>query len=236
MSKFSVQEAKKVALSIASNTDEISLAESFVLLAEFLYLQPATMSNQGKKFQNLDLTKKNDLEVVAEKFYSSYRRSNYPAMPKTVPDEVVSVIMELVFGHSKTVLPRIKKEHQQSMACENSVGNLLERYLDSELRKGGWCWCLNDLIKAVDFIRKDSKGNWQLLQIKNRNNSENSSSSAIRSGTTIEKWFRTFASPAKTRKGNTNWNNLPKTMQGYGLSEDGFNTFVKAYLKANKPK
>jgi len=235
MSKFSVQEAKKVALSIASNTDEISLAESFVLLAEFLYLHPTEMRARSNELKNLDLTKTFDLEVLAKKYYQSYRKVDFPTMPKTVPDEMVSVMMQNAFDYSFSVCQKIKIEHQQSMACENCVGNLLERYLDSKLRNSGWCWCCGELVKAVDFIYKDSKGNWTRLQIKNRNNSENSSSSAIRSGTTIEKWFRTFSLPSNARKGNTNWNNLPKPMQGYGLSEDDFNTFAKAYLKANKP-
>jgi hypothetical protein len=236
MSKFSVQEAKKVALSIASNADETSLAESFVLLAELMHQEKGIRSGRTKKIKKLDLTQVNDLEFLANKYYESYRKNDFPKMPETIPDKMVSEIMGLVFGHATEVLPRIEVEHQQAMACENCVGNLLERYLDSVLREYGWCWCCGEFVRAIDFICKDSTGEWVLMQIKNRNNSENSSSSAIRSGTTIEKWFRTFSKSSKSRKSNTNWNNLPKPMQGYGLSEDDFNTFAKAYLKANKPK
>ncbi|VEP18279.1 Type-2 restriction enzyme Eco47I (fragment) [Hyella patelloides LEGE 07179] len=67
------------------------------------------------------------------------------------------------------------------------------------------------------------------LQIKNRDNTENSSSSAISNGTQIEKWFRSFS-----KKGGTNWNNLPELMQSYNLSEAGFIAFVKTYLQAEK--
>jgi SinI restriction endonuclease len=67
------------------------------------------------------------------------------------------------------------------------------------------------------------------LQIKNRDNSENSSSSAIRNGTPIQKWFRSFSKKAKT-----NWNNLPPSMQPYKLTEDGFRNFVSEYLKKEK--
>lgn len=62
------------------------------------------------------------------------------------------------------------------MCAENYAGNLLERYLDSVLRKNDWCWCCGDFVKAIDFIGKDDNGKWQALQIKNRDNTENSSS------------------------------------------------------------
>ncbi|MFO0049086.1 MAG: SinI family restriction endonuclease, partial [Pseudanabaena sp.] len=76
---------------------------------------------------------------------------------------------------------------------------------------------------------KTDDGKWLALQIKIRDNSEKSSSSAIRSGTEIEKWFRSFS-----KTGKTNWNSLPKLMQGYNLSEQGFIDFVKSYLREQK--
>ena len=117
------------------------------------------------------------------------------------------------------------------MCAENCVGSLLERYLDSVLRQQGWYWCCGNFIKAIDFINKDERGMWLALQIKNRDNTENSSSSAIRNGTQIQKWFRSFS-----KKGETNWDNLPELMQGYNLSESGFIAFAKKYLKQEKEK
>jgi hypothetical protein len=73
----------------------------------------------------------------------------------------------------------------------------------------------------------DDDGRWDALQIKNRDNSENSSSSKVRAGTNIQKWFRSFS-----MTGATNWPNLPTLMQGYGLSEEGFNKYVEDYLHA----
>ncbi|MFM7980465.1 MAG: SinI family restriction endonuclease, partial [Candidatus Fonsibacter sp.] len=69
------------------------------------------------------------------------------------------------------------------------------------------------------------------FQIKNRDNSENSSNSAIRNGTEIKKWFRSFS-----RTGATNWSKLPVEMSQYGLSEEGFMEFVAMYLKNEKPR
>lgn len=117
------------------------------------------------------------------------------------------------------------------MCAENCVGSLLERYLDSVLRPQGWYWCCGDFVKAVDFISRDENGQWLALQIKNRDNSENSSSSAIRNGTKIQKWFRSFS-----KKGGTNWDNLPQMMRGYNLSESDFIAFTKKYLEQEKAK
>jgi hypothetical protein len=39
-----------------------------------------------------------------------------------------------------------------------------------------------------------------------------------------------------SKKGGTNWDNLPELMQGYHLSESGFVTFVETYLKQQKEK
>jgi hypothetical protein len=139
--------------------------------------------------------------------------------------------MQEAFEYKKEDSERIKREHQNAMSAENCVGALLERYLDSVLRKHGWHWCCGDFVKAIDFISMDEQGGWLALQVKNRDNSENSSSSAIRDGTPIQKWFRSFS-----RTGATNWENLPSSTQGCGLSEAGFIAFVRRYLDSEKAR
>jgi len=108
---------------------------------------------------------------------------------------------------------------------------LLERYLASVLEPRGWVWCSGAMVKAVDFIKPPSatQATWHLLQVKNRDNSENSSSSAIRVGTTIEKWFRTFS-----RKTGSNWAAFPDPVLRQHLSEHDFKNFVINYLHALK--
>jgi hypothetical protein len=78
-------------------------------------------------------------------------------------------------------------------------------------------------VKAVDFVKREGE-KWVALQVKNRDNSENSSSAAIRQGTDIKKWFRTFS-----RRPATNWDKFPGDI-ATGLSEEGFQTFVRSYL------
>jgi hypothetical protein len=143
---------------------------------------------------------------------------------------MVSIVMQAAYGYSESETEKIKIEHQHSMCAENCVGALLERYIDSILRFHGWVWCCGDFIKAVDFIYPTSKG-WNALQIKNRDNSENSSSSAIRNNTKIQKWFRTYS-----KTGETNWNNLPSLMVNKGLSEEGFISYVHNYIEVEKIK
>ena len=83
-----------------------------------------------------------------------------------------------------------------------------------------------ETIRAVDFCDK----NGRLLQIKNRSNSENSSSSKIRDGKPIEKWFRVDA-----MTGRYEWEKLAiitgRTIAG--LDEASFQAFIINTLKRN---
>jgi hypothetical protein len=114
------------------------------------------------------------------------------------------------------------------MGAENLVGDLLERYLASVMEPRGWIWCSGAMVKAVDFVKSPTQvgEKWRMLQVKNRDNSENSSSSAIRAGTNIEKWFRTFS-----KKTGSNWDKFPDPTFRTLLSEAAFKAFVRDYLK-----
>ena len=222
---FNIDLARQVASAYSNNNSEKSLVESFSQVCNFLSDNPESISWRNKK--NIPSVETQDgLEILVERYFSAYKRSDFPAVPGTVPDEIVSIVMQEAYGYGIEQCKQIKIEHQHSMCAENCVGALLERYLDSVLRSHDWHWCCGDFVKAIDFVSKTDDGKWLTLQIKNRDNSENSSSSAIRNGTPIEKWFRSFS-----KTGKTNWHSLPKLMQGYDLSEQGFIIFVKSYLK-----
>jgi hypothetical protein len=152
-----------------------------------------------------------------------------PQAPATVPDEMVSVILHEYFDIPIADLDRAKKEHLLSMGAENLVGDLVERYLASVMESRGWIWCAGSMVKAVDFVKPpvQSNGKWRLLQVKNRDNSENSSSSAIRKGTEIEKWHRTFS-----KRIGSNWAAFPEPELRPHLSEAEFKTYVREYLHA----
>lgn len=157
-------------------------------------------------------------------------KASLPKKPKTTPDEAVSIILRDYYDIPTQHLDRIKKEHQLSMSAENIVGELLEDYIrhTSNSVSAGWVRAHGDVVKSVDFIKKVGD-DWELLQIKNRDNSENSSSQSVRDGTIIKKWFRTFS-----KTGNTNWDNFPDTVMGSALSEAGFQKHISEYLAENK--
>lgn len=209
---------------------EKGLIDSFSNVCIFLSDNPNSLSWRGNNKPDVVALDDDSVRKLANKYFNGFRRSDFPANPSTVPDPMVSAVMHLAYDFPTEFLERIKTEHQLSMCAENCVGSLLERYLDSVLRPYGWHWCCGEFVKSIDFINYDEQNeNWLALQIKNRDNSENSSSSSVRQGTIIKKWFRTFS-----RREETNWNALPELMMGYNLSEEGFHEFVAQYLTTKK--
>ena len=193
-------------------------SKSINTLISFLSENPEELGWRGKN--KPDPKTNHGREKIAEKFLISKRKPILPNDPTTVPDQMVSELLCIYFKYPRNRLNEMKVEHQHAMAAENMVGALLEKYIDSVARDFGWVHCVGELVKKVDFITYQNN-QWRLLQVKNRDNSENSSSSAIRNGTDIEKWFRTFS-----RTGQTNWHNFPdKRLVGL-LSEDKFISFV----------
>lgn len=155
---------------------------------------------------------------------ASQRVSNAPS---TVPDPLVDIIISarLPALNSKDI-DVIKTAHRLSMSAENVLGLLLEEYLAEKLLPYGWYCCWGETIRSVDFCT--SRG--ELLQIKNRSNSENSSSSAIRKDTTIKKWHRINANT-----GACYWENLKTRIEQPNLpvSENDFSDFVRKTITNN---
>lgn len=214
----------------SNSNSELGLVESFAQICSFLSDNPESLSWRGNGVKPSVETEEG-LQILCNRYFLSYKRSDFPSSSGTIPDEIVSIVMREAYGYTAENLEQIKIQHQRSMNAENCVGALLERYLDSILRPHNWYWCCGSFVKAIDFIRKNDDDTWYALQIKNRDNSENSSSMAIREGTSIQKWFRSFS-----RNRRTNWDNLPPLMQGFSLSEIGFIDFVKKYLEQEKNK
>lgn len=162
--------------------------------------------------------------------YANARAPRFPSKPSTVPDPAVSMVLHSYFGLEEAELERVKHEHQLSMAAENLVGDLLERYIASNLEDVGWVWCAGDFVRSIDFVKRDTSGKgWLSLQVKNRDNSENSSSSKVREGTTIMKWHRTVS-----RTGESRWEKFP-TDSGHSMSEVGFLDFIDLYFSKSTP-
>lgn len=232
--------AQDVAADI-SNEGEDFLVAGFISICRFLEQHPDSLSIKPTKAESAEgftpsVHENTTLIKMATKHFNGYRNINIPSVPTTIPDAAVSTVLQMTYDYTEEETDRIKIEHQHSMSAENCVGSLLERYIDSILRHHGWVWCCGDFVKAIDFIKENEDGTWTALQVKNRSNSENSSSAAIRNGTSISKWFRSFSTNTKTTRAlnYVNWDNLPESMQNYGLSEDGFMTFIRTYISSNK--
>ena len=217
----SVQSARQQMLEIAP-----ALADKYASVIQFLSLFPETASKKGSK-------KSGELGSIAyianlAGAFARGREVRSPNAPSTVPDDLVSVILNKYFDEPLDSLAEVSRTHALSMGAENIVGDLLERYLAFKLEPLGWVWCSGSMIKAIDFIKPPTSENnqWRVLQVKNRDNSENSSSKAIRDGTTIEKWHRCFS-----RTGATNWENFPDVSLTQHLTEAKFKAFVLTYLK-----
>ena len=222
-------------MTFVANSEEIArtamslvrpdLSDKYATVIRFLASQPSTAS----AMRGTHAPAIGSAEYVRRKAesFASARDPKSPRPTTTVPDVMVSVILREYFDIPQADLQRVQREHLLSMGAENLVGDLLERYLASVLEPRGWVWCSGALVKAVDFVKPpEATGErWRLLQVKNRDNSENSSSSAIRAGTEIEKWFRTFS-----RKTGSNWPVFPDASLRTHLSEAAFKTFVQDYL------
>lgn len=229
------QQVKLIADQLAM-TDEEYLIESFESIYKYLQLNPDQLSLRKTKSLVPDLNEEATLKALATKHFAGYRTVDIPKKPSTVPDLATSQVLGACYGYNQETLEIIKQQHQESMQAENVVGGLLERYLDSKLHPHGWFWCCGNFVKAIDFLKLNEDGSWVAIQIKNRDNTENSSSSKIREGTEIKKWFRTFSKDTKAARevGYTNWHNLPAEMQGYGLSEQDFLDYIDRYIKSSK--
>ncbi|MGO3061291.1 SinI family restriction endonuclease [Corynebacterium casei] len=224
-----------------------SLTENFGTIVQFLVdhedLRPR--KRVSKNSPRLDFENDLYLDWLADKYIKGRQPSGVP-LPKTVPDPALNKVLSI--GYSgylddlfasddgdasvEELLEGLVEGHRIAMVAENIIGELLERYIDDVIEDDDWIWCAGEVVKKVDFIRKapgrlneHSQIDWESLQIKNRDNSENSSSSAIRKDTNIIKWTRT-----KSKTGKTCWETFPVKAGGTQLSESGFQDFIGRYF------
>lgn len=213
---------KKQIIEICSPISQADKDSSkFVEIYEFLF------RNQDFLAKNIDLCIEEDVFKLAKKYFKAKYKELIPSVPGTVPDTMVDNILNIYYGYEAKKLKEMQLQHQHAMAAENAVGEFIELYLDSVLSQYGWIRCCGQIVSKTDFIKK-SGVNYKMLQVKSRDNTENSSSSSVRNGTEIIKWFRYFA-----KTGKTNWGNFPDTEAKNKLNEEGFVKFVKSYATNN---
>ena len=193
---------------------------------------PQIAPDLNKRNSRNPLTPEQCLILWVERFFHGYQNRiscSDSKLPNTVPDEAVGIIIAARAANlAKDEIDKIIFGHRLAMSAENILGLLLEEFLFNKLSSIGWAMAWGETIRAVDFCNRDGK----LLQIKNRSNSENSSSSKIRDGKPIEKWFRVNAAT-----GRYEWEKLATKIgcQVAGLDEASFQAFIERTLK-NNPK
>ncbi|MBL4702785.1 MAG: SinI family restriction endonuclease [Phycisphaeraceae bacterium] len=146
-------------------------------------------------------------------------------LPGTIADPIIEeIIGTRIESLDKDDLNKITYAHRLGMSAENILGLILEEYLSENLLSSGWHCAWGETVKSVDFVHNDGR----LLQIKNRSNSENSSSSSVRNGTEIKKWFR-----IKANKIEYMWESLNQICGTSNLSEKSFVVFIRKTISSN---
>lgn len=157
--------------------------------------------------------------------YESRVSNRISNLPGTIADPIIEkIIGSRLIKLNNDDLNKITYAHRLAMSAENILGLILEEYLSENIKDKGWHCAWGETVKSVDFVNEDGS----LLQIKNRSNSENSSSSTVRYGTEIEKWYRIKADRVEYM-----WDELNKICETSHLSENSFVNFVKKTIKLN---
>lgn len=136
-----------------------------------------------------------------------------------------------------------REAHERAMQSENLIGQLLEEFIARQISPYGWIWCKGSVMVATDFYFQKDDGTGLFLQVKNKFNTENSSSSRVRVGTPIQKWNRLIKKKlAQSNEAQSNW--LPLRAIVYDqagvvpnnpneLSEEEFEKFLDNVSKSN---
>lgn len=112
--------------------------------------------------------------------------STHIGSPSQSPyDPLINIIVQNVLGANQNAIQTIQQYHTLYIQAENVAGGLLEEYIASKALN--WIWCKGETVRSIDFYNIDFNC---VLQIKNKYNTENSSSIAIRNDTSIQKWCR----------------------------------------------
>tara|TARA_Y100000590_G_scaffold452227_1_gene594936 strand:+ start:4215 stop:4853 length:639 start_codon:yes stop_codon:yes gene_type:complete len=154
------------------------------------------------------------------------------AEPKTITDDALWEYIQLQKNLSKKKATELARYHKIAMSIETKLGSLLESFIYKFIKEYNWIWCSGNIIKDIDFIKKNSdkenKVSWIKLQVKNSDNSENAASSRVRTGTDIIKWYRRISKV----KNKDNWKELANLVSHDVSLEKLLNeTNYKKYLK-----
>lgn len=217
-SKLSIADIEEVFEKVKKNIENKDYAQKLQTMFYFAVKNDLTLFPQKSVINSLDIP----LVMVSDyltNWCDSYINSreklaiNSPIKNYGEKDEALTKRVASVTGVDDDTLNKYIEGHFLFMSAENKNGAILEEYLAHVLEPHGWIWCAGSSFRAIDFCYLGEKP--ILLQVKNKYNTENSSSSAIRLGTKIQKWNR-LNKPKKASgsdKPLPNWVNLQEIVQ-----------------------
>lgn len=206
------------------------------------------LANDVSLFTKNSVTKVSRLDTMCEEYLQNWvtkyinDREN-PALKRPLKnfgekDSALITRIAANTGADEETLDKYLTGHFIYMSAENMNGMILEEFLAQVLEPHGWQWCAGSVLRAVDFCYI-SKSEIILLQIKNKYNTENSSSSAIRNGTEIKKWNRLRRPSAKIDRLTPipNWDALIKLINANeSLAKNLTEEEYLKYIRLNSTK
>lgn len=214
-SGLTIEQAKQIFLSEVEQVEKddykIKLTKLFSYALEhepslFSSIRIQELTKDDKKTDDLlsdildiDSPEKSIYEQMASEYIQKWcanyvsERSN-PSIRKALKnygekDSALTARIKANTNASDEILDNYVTGHFLYMSAENMNGSILEEYLCKVLEPEDWLWCAGAVYRAIDFCYF-GEDHTVLLQVKNKYNTENSSSSAIRVGTDIVKWNR----------------------------------------------
>lgn len=212
------------------------------------YIFEVALQNPDR-FPRINLTNNQNPQTYFERWVKGYydavnnRPSQRTANPKSAcTDPAIAVIVKNTQGMTDDEATAGENNHNLFMSAENIQGKLLEEYIAEKTRPYGFLWCDGNVLRAIDFCNTDGS---LFLQIKNKSNTENSSSSNIREGTTIEKWYRLGTIiRSGVRYPNFKWETLNSfinehksegaTLPPCAMNEEDYEAFLTRVSSANR--
>jgi hypothetical protein len=196
-----------------------NLEKSFLNLLGFLSTNPEFIvklrGNNPPDFGTLEYMAK-----TAEMFAAG-RIISAPVNSGKTSDPLLGGLFQQLNSSSDSEVENAIRIHGDFMVLENKVGKILEHYLAARLEPLGWVWCSGDFVDKIDFVKIVSGKGHELLQVKNKDVTENSSSSKGRG--TVPKWAR-----LKGKKAITDWQNFPDLDARKLVSEVDFLAYGKS--------
>lgn len=232
---FSDKEIDTIFLTILNNygdSDHIEKMEALFLFA----LNNKEITTNIKVSESID--REDVLSEYLQKWVAGYfndRHNDRLLTPLKNYGEFDNALISRVKASTNAkedTLQSFMEGHFLFMSAENMNGVILEQYLATVLEPEGWLWCAGSIFRAIDFcyIGDDRL---VLLQVKNKYNTENSSSSAIRNGTNIIKWNRLKRSRNNSYIPSSNWEKLQDIVNipeiNDLLTEESYLTYIEEF-------